>query len=307
MIPASFEKLAQNGARNEMFANMFSGARHACATHICIAGLAVFAQMTALAQAPAPPPDVDQALNARVTEFFQDFVDGKFRQAMDLVAKDTQDEFFAQGKEKLLGFKIRDVKYNDDFTKATVDLDVKRIWRIQGAEQVVDVPTPTTWEIEDGKWVWYHHVQKNEWVTAMGPSNTDLIKRNPDGTISNIPQKLDQATVAAAAQRIFEASGLDKKEVTLSSDKPSSDKVVFRNGAPGSVSLELYGVPKLPGFSAKLDKATVNFRESAVLEVSYDPADNDGKKPLGAIALNIVVLPFNQTFPVTVKFAPPAN
>lgn len=267
-------------------------------------GLAAFAPVAAWAQ---PPAGVDQALHARVTEFFQDFVDGKFRQAMDLVAKDTQDEFFAQGKEKLLGFKIRDVKYNDDFTKATVDLDVKRMWRVQGTNMPVDVPTPTTWEIENGKWVWYHHLKKDQWVTAMGPSNTDLIKRNPDGTIGNLPKAIDQSTVAAAAQQIFQASKLDKNAITLDSSKASSDKIVFHNGAPGSVSLELDGVPKLPGFSAKLDKANLNFRQDATLEISYDPAGAPPKKPLGAITLNLVVLPFNQTFPVTVKFAPPAK
>lgn len=46
----------------------------------------------AIAQTTPPaPPEVDQALRSRVTEFFQNFVDKKFRQAINLVADDTQD------------------------------------------------------------------------------------------------------------------------------------------------------------------------------------------------------------------------
>src|SRR5258708_40073250 len=86
--------------------------------------------MIALAQepvSPTPSPEVDRALRARVSEFFQDFLDGKFREAMDLVANDTKDEYFTGGKSPLKAYKIRDVRYSDDFTKAAVALDIKRI------------------------------------------------------------------------------------------------------------------------------------------------------------------------------------
>src|SRR5215469_8779517 len=86
--------------------------------------------LVAYAQAPQvqPPPDVDQALRARVSEFFQDFVDSKFRDAMKLVAEDTQDEYLASAKTPIKSFEIRDVKYSADFAKADVTLQVKRVW-----------------------------------------------------------------------------------------------------------------------------------------------------------------------------------
>src|SRR5215469_6737098 len=79
--------------------------------------------MLALAQdqpasaTPPPPPEVDQALRARVTEFFQDFVDAKFFPAMELVADDTKEEYFAAGKTPLKAYKIHDIHYSDNFTK----------------------------------------------------------------------------------------------------------------------------------------------------------------------------------------------
>src|SRR5579864_740686 len=43
---------------------------------------------------PSPPPGIEDALRARVTEFFQYHVDGNFRKAYDMVAEDTKDFYF---------------------------------------------------------------------------------------------------------------------------------------------------------------------------------------------------------------------
>lgn len=263
--------------------------------------LAVFAQT-------APPAEVDQALRARVTEFFQDFVEAKFLAAMDLVASDTKEEYFASGKTPLKAFQIRDVKYSADFTKATVNLTVKRVWTIEQQQNIVDVDMPTTWKIENGKWVWYHEVAPDTWVTPMGPSNVELITRKADGTISGIPQKLTQETVDAAAKKILQQTGVDKPEITLAADRPSSERIVFHNGAPGSIHLDLYP-PPLAGFSAKLEKADLNFGEDAVLNVSYQPPAQatTGEAPSipDPTSVFLVVVPFDKDFRIGVTFSRP--
>ena len=70
--------------------------------------------LAALAQ--APPPEVDQALRARVTAFFQAHVDGSFRKAFEIVAEDTKDYYF---KTEKVQFKSSqdpgDIKYSADF------------------------------------------------------------------------------------------------------------------------------------------------------------------------------------------------
>src|ERR1700722_3691405 len=130
-----------------------------------------------IAFSQTPPPGVDQALRARAAEFFQDFVDGQYRKALTLVADDTQEEYFASPKAELKTFKIDNIQYNDDFTKATMNLTVKRVLRFQGQEMVPEVPMITTWKIEAGKWMWYNQVKANTWVTAMGPSDVSLVSR----------------------------------------------------------------------------------------------------------------------------------
>src|SRR5580704_17475997 len=85
----------------------------------------------AQAPSPAPPPAIDQALRARATEFFQDFVDKKYRQALELVADDTQDEYFSSTKAELKGFSIDSIAYRDNFTDATVKIKVKQVLQMK--------------------------------------------------------------------------------------------------------------------------------------------------------------------------------
>jgi hypothetical protein len=266
---------------------------------------AVFAQVPS----PTAPPEVDQALRARVTEFFQDFIDGKFRQAINLVADDTQDYYFSSPKLEMRSFKIENVTYSDDWTKATVHMTVTRIWRMraEGFAKDADVPGPmdTTWKIENGKWVFYAKLKSDGWLTPMGPS-ADVSSAATAAATDK--KKINDGTMAAEAQRILAESGIvtevTPKEVTLALDKPSSAKVTFRNGVPGSVGLSLLGLPKdLPGFSATLEKTNVNSGDSTTVELSFDPSA--GLPERHSVTIHVIVSPFDMEFPVTVDFGPP--
>jgi hypothetical protein len=263
-----------------------------------------------LAQTPSPAADVEQALRARVTEFFQDFVDGKFRQAINLVAEDTQDEYFSSPKAEIKTFKIDRIDFSSDFTKADVQMTVKQIWKLKAEgflqDTVVESPMATTWKIENGKWVFYHHIQPDGWVTPMGPSSGF---HKPEGP-AVIPEKLDEATLNAEAARLLNQTGaqtgVDKEQVTLASDKPSSVKVVFHNGAQGSVNVSMVGVPNLLGFSAKFDKPVVNSGQDAILEIGYAPAA-DQHSPPNPFIVAVDVAPFGRLYPVEIDFAAPTK
>jgi hypothetical protein len=250
-----------------------------------------------------PSAEVDQALRARANEFFQYFVDGQYRKAYSLVAEEAQDEFFGSPKAELKEFKIDNIKYNDSFSEAIVNLMVKRVWKFQGQEMVPEVPMSTTWKVENGKWVWYNKVQPNTWVTAMGPSDVAVIARKPDGTITGLPDKMDQAMVDAAGARILQQdSGFDKSQVKLSASQSSSETVIFHNAAPGSVGLELVPVQAIPGLSAKLDKTAVNFGENTALHIQYDPVPGRAGVTPPPTTVTVVVQPFRQQLTVQVSF-----
>jgi hypothetical protein len=272
------------------------------------AALVLSIGLTAFAQTPATPaPEVDSALRSRVTEFFQDLVDSKFVEAFDFVADDTRTFYFNSEKKPLKEFKIREVKYDSGFEKATVTLDVKREWTFTAlaAKQpvIADVSMVTIWKLEKGKWVWSNEPRPDQPVTPMGPSNVQLIQRQADGTVTGLPPKITDEILHAAGQKILEPSSIgsiDKREITLSASQASSDKVVFHNGQQGSIRLELSLAP-LPGLTAQLDKNDLNAGDNAALQISYDP--RSGQAAAGRSALiRLVVIPFNLTYDVRVNF-----
>jgi hypothetical protein len=285
----------------------------------------------ACAQTPAPapqapavlkaPPEVEQALRARVTEFFQLHVESNFQKAYGMVAEDTKVYYFNNKKNTYKSFRIAAVKFlNSDFTKASVDLECQQVMeRVQFNGVVIPVPMTTLWKIEDGKWMWYRDPNYAN-LTPMGPS--DVSKINPGATDEQIAARLKDLTspesIAKRGLQIVGQSGLDKQEVTLAMDKPSSAEVTFHNGQSGYIKLELNAGDKVAGFSATLDKVDVGMNENAVLKLRYDPpagasaAGGGSARPSPAqampqaVTVKLFMQPFNQIFPVTVHFGSPA-
>lgn len=270
-------------------------ARWAVAVCLC-AGMGM-----AWAQTPAPPEATDQALRARVTQFLQGFVDKQYRKVLPLVADDTQDEFFAMPKSELKSFQIDKIVYNKDFTRATVTCNVVKIWRVQGVEFNPQAPLDLTWKIENGNWVWYHELTTTERVTPMGIVDaTKLIQKGEATQPQQLP-KITQSAIDTAGLTLMRQASLDKSEITLASDQPSSATVTVKNGAAGRVELSLVALPNIPGFNATLDKTSIDGNASAVVRVEYNPSDA-APATLGPVSFAVLVSPFNQQLAVQVKF-----
>ena len=252
----------------------------------------------------APPPEVEQALRARVTEFLQYHVDGNFRKAYDMVAEDTKDDYFASGKVQLKGFQINDVRFTDNFTKAEVSGTISKTFSVAGQDMPVTVPSTTTWKVENGKWVWYKEAQETR-MTPMGPSLAGAPGTAPPlrpFDAAGLPPKLDDKAVAAAGESILQQVSVDKKVITLATDKPSEERVVFHNGMTGSVQLELTA-PEIPGFSAKIEQAIVRAAADVPVVFRYEPGDSAGRRD--PVTVRLTVEPLNQVFTIRVNFSAP--
>jgi hypothetical protein len=271
--------------------------------------LILFVVMLAVAasgQQQTPAVEMDRAVRARVTEFLQYHVDGNFRKAYDMVAEDTKDDYFASGKVQIKGFKIEDVRFTDNFTKATVTGTISKTFNVAGTDVPVTVPSTTTWKIENNKWVWYNDA-KSAPATPMGlasiaPAGATPPRSADDGT-DGLPKNFDDKTISAAAQSILQQVGVDKKEITLAADKTSEERVVFHNGMTGSVQLELT-VPEIPGFSATLEQTVVRAAGDVPVVFRYVPGDPASRRD--SISVQLAVQPLNQVFVIRVNFAAPA-
>jgi len=227
------------------------------------------------AQAPAdlfnkPPADVDGALRARITEFYQDHVDGKFRQADALVAEDTKDFYFESNKPKYLSFEIQRIDYSEGFTRAKATILCEQYVMMPGfTDKPLKVPTPSAWKLVDGQWYWYVDLQQVH-QTPFGP-----MKPGP-GLPGAAPVTMPNATeVLKAASEQVKA---DKQAIHL---KPGgSDQVTITNQAPGVMTVSLLG--SLTGVDVTPGRVDLKSGEKAVVTFR---AGNDAKP--GVLSLRV--------------------
>jgi hypothetical protein len=204
-----------------------------------------------------PPPNVDEALRARVNEFFGYHVKGEFRKAMNLVAQETQDEYFAAQKTRYEEFKIDSIRYTDNFTKAVVNLTVKEKKRlsVQFPETVFVEPTSVLWKVEDGKWCFYID-HKTNWMMPMGPSDQKLVEDARSGK-NQLPAGFSPDKIKELGASILGQSSISRTDVQLPPDRPSVEEIVFTNGQGGTVKLSMSPMKVPEGMTVELDKTDV--------------------------------------------------
>ncbi len=250
---------------------------------IAASGLtALHAQADLFKQAPS---DVDQALRARVTKFYQAYVDGKHRTVMALVAEDTQDLWFDSDKPKYISYELLTIKYADDFRKAHVTIIVEQEMRQRFGNLVSKVPMTTTWRIDDGQWVYY--VDKAVRGTKVTPFGTMKAGPGGDGSQSGLSRLTERSQIARGVW-------LDKSEVHLG----QSDEVVVTNNLPGEVHLTIE-IDKFEGLTGELEQPVLAPNGKAKVRIAFTGSRKDSMGPLQA---RILVKETQQSIPVNIKF-----
>lgn len=252
----------------------------------------------ALALAQTPPPDVDQALRARVAQFFQAHVDGKWRDALALVAEDSKDQFLERGKQRILGFAVEKITWSDEFRQAEVLVFVEGDSLIPGIGPVKGKrPVTTAWKLVDGQWFWVSEPKEEQ--TPFGTLKPGA------GTPAPLPEAKPGLPPGASPAVVLanrSALGVDKDRIELKAAERSSAAVVVNNPLNGWVKLET-GLPEVPGLTARLEKEDIPPQSTGKVIFEYTP---DGNAPARQVRAVIVVQPFRRVFPVYITFARPA-
>lgn len=230
-----------------------------------------------------PPSDVDDALRARATEFYKDHMTQKYRQAEQLVAEDSKDGFYAASKPDIKDFRIDAIAYSEGYTKAKITIVAKMMITFMGlGSRMMDVPFPSYWKIDGGKWCWYIFNDPNR-MTPFGKINPETTSGKGTGVEAFKP--VDLSSISNAVK-------VDRNSVTLSG---SEQKVILTNGLPGEVKLAL-DQQEYAGLDVKLDKTELKGGEKAVLVISAKA----GSKPT-RLQVGILVQPVNQLVQIEVK------
>lgn len=231
------------------------------------------------------PPEVDKALRERIAQFYQYHVEGKFRQAEQLVAEDTKDYFYTANKPKYLSFEIVRIEYSEEFTKAKATILCETIILAPGfTDKPVKVPVPSRWKLVDGQWFWY--------VDPEAMNMTPFGRMKP-GTGSGATAATPPLPRGQEVQSVLTGVRADKTSVLLAE---GPQEVTLSNGMPGHIDLEVAGA-RIPGVQVKLDRTALGPGEKAVATVA---PGKGAKLPATPVVVTIRVVQTGQLIPIQV-------
>ena len=254
------------------------------------------------------PPDVDQALRARITTFYEAHISGHYRQAIPIVAEDAQDDFLAAGKNTYKSCEITRINYAENFTKASVVTACKGEYRWRTERMPATMPLSSDWKLVDGQWYWYH-IKRDVIETPFGLSK---VTPDADGTGSTQDSKriAMPADPAAAAREILSKVSIDKTEIELKGYETSQDEIHITNNMPGAIHVSVNS-PGTTGLAIKLDKSDIPSGEKGTIRFLYSVEDakaicHDCFKPVKpSIMADVRIEPTAQAFTIKVNFAIP--
>jgi hypothetical protein len=240
------------------------------------------AQPQAQAQPPAAtdvfekaPPQIEEPLRANVAKFFQAHVDGKFRQAEDVIAEDSKDAFYNMEKRRYFGFEIIKIKYSDDYTKATVVTTLDMEWRSPRIGVMrVKPPLSSLWRLENDKWVWYV-VESKDWDTPWGK-----MQPGPDQQKS-----IMSAFQGVNVSDVLKQVAIDRTEIRLRGYEASEGQAVIENNMPGQVRLRL-DAPTYAGLEVTLDKTELAAGQTARVFTKFSPETTE-PKPTTRVSIHV--------------------
>jgi len=249
--------------------------------------------LLSLAQAPAPPAEVDQALRAQATAFLKFQMEGNFRKAYELVAEDSQDYYLGAAKEKSASIELQKIEYSDNFTKAAVTSASKQTLMLEG--RPVEIPSGRVdrWKLENGQWKWYHDASKDTVVTVVGamPAAT---KGSPATQAPKLPKEITPEEAEKAVKSIPAPASavptLNRQTIPFTVGQESTQEIVYHNNAPGEIRVDADLIADFPGFTVQPKKFQLKAQEEITFKVTYHPSD----KGVFNAALRLTVQPFER-------------
>ena len=231
---------------------------------IALFAAAAFAQQSAIPPEP-PPPGVDEALRARIQEFYGYFMSEQYRKAEKLVAEDSQDWFYDHNKPHYLSIAITRIEYFDHFTRAEVLTLCEQNILMPGFNGPMKIPTPSSWKLVDGQWFWY--------------IDPEVVSQTPFGKIeargSSKPSSSSGRLPMIPATPDFALNRVRPETKSLAVQAGASVEDAITNTAPGPATLSIESKPA--GVEVKLDHELLSAGQKAVLSVHAAAGAHPGR------------------------------
>jgi hypothetical protein len=270
---------------------------------ICLPFILVSALFAQKPQEPSEqvPPEVDAALRARVKQFYQYEVEGKFRQAEPLVAEESKDLFVAMNKPTYKGFQIKRIEYFDRFTRANVVVMVDRLVFAPGFEgHPFPAAVPSHWKLEKGEWCWYVDPADLR-SSPFGDRPPGTPMPMPGGTMpmpGGMPPVGGDTSRLPPMPNMSPRVRIDKSTLEIKPGTASTGQVTLFNPLRTPVTLSITD-PHVPGLSVKLDQTQLKAGQKAVLLIQ---SSGPIQAPAQPVTITIRVQQTNQLIPIKVSF-----
>jgi hypothetical protein len=254
------------------------------------------AQGVPQAGSPLPPPDLDRALRARVSAFYDLLVKHQFRQAEEIVAPDTRDIYYEREKPRYMGFELKSIKYSENFTHAEVVTTIQMPAANAMLPGIMATLVTSIWRLIDGAWYWsVPKINVTDLLKSMSSGATDSAPAAPPPLPGNLALATGNMTLPsgtglpggmgtpASIPMMGMGEGgapkltVDPPEVKLSAS--SAQKVTITN--TGSSPMTLFLLGKIPGVEATFDHATIKEGEKAILSIHAAKSAKDGTLLIG--------------------------
>jgi hypothetical protein len=278
-----------------------------CVSLLLVSGILGLAQDSTELVDKAPQP-IDEALRARIDQYYQAFVAGKYKDAYLLVDDESQDAFLEADKLQYKACEILRIRYSDNFTKALVVESCKSEWKWHGIVAPTSFPITSHWAVSNGQWYW-HYVKPTQIPFPFSP--TGFVPAPSAQTDAQTEAKKTGPAIPpdlrSAAQGILAKVSLDKRAVTLHPDQSSQDVIHVRNEMPGMVTLKLDDL-SMPGLKITVGKTQLQAHEETTILFEWrldDPAllcPDCAKKTTGNSTVQLRISPTGQAFPINIAF-----
>jgi hypothetical protein len=254
-----------------------------------ILSAAAFAQ-TEVQPPEKPPAGLEQAVRARVSQFYEMLVNQQYRKAEGMVAEDTKDYYYAGSKPEIHKFEVLSVAFSDRFTHAKVLTRCSEPIVLAGFPPTeITVNVPTLWKLENGDWYVYEDPEKITNPTGLRTKMQSAVDgASSKVTVPQMPQMPHEQPTDSSF--VLGKLHLDKPEIRLAPGLVET--VTVGNYSAGPVTLEL-GYPS-PGIDAKLDRTELDKGDKAILTLTA------GKEPHGGF-FYLRVIPTGEVLRIQVQ------